>query len=558
LISACPMAYPLSPHTPTSAKLELSMECPTHLVRIHREIQVPEQVRGRRKTPSKQLAASATGAHVVRHSSVAATDVVLRHRPRRAREDPVSAQRDHIPSHLPERKLGDRENLPTPLQLIDVNGQSAHPFPLGAWPGDERLLHGCAAVCHKSLKEPLDFSSLRSAGQATASSAHVAEVTAQRERFRRTRSAQIPPVQTLPNELLSEIFRHVLQNSPARGIRPHPHDPVVTLTFVSRRWRLVASADRRLWTSIDASYSRTQPANLPTTRRIVSYSANLPLDLRLWLPTHTGALAEAHAVLCAQYRRWRRVDADVFRFGAFLEKQGATGGMPMLEYLRVHDSHTEKEELAYVLPAPRLRSLALHSPLPFVCSGATPWGQLTAYSGLAVVDGASILHLLANAETCELVGPVMDDALSEPVELPRVRALRVTRAAHLRLLAAPNLEVLEVPNETQSLPAIAAFLDRSHCNALREFRCGVDFLPKLSAILPLIPTLKTLGEALDPSDGGQFLASLRVCKEALSNVETIDIRLLGNAKADAGKYKGGASLGALLNGLAGISLAALR
>ncbi|KAI5826021.1 hypothetical protein K523DRAFT_281885 [Schizophyllum commune Tattone D] len=481
----------------------------------------------------------------------------------------LGAQRDHIPSHLPERKLGDRKNLPTPLQLIDVNGQSAHPFPLGAWPGDERLLHGCAAVCLKSLEEPLDVSSLRSAGQATASSAHVAEATAQRERFRRTRSAQIPPVQTLPNELLSEIFRHVLQNSPARGIRPHPHDPVVALTFVSRRWRLVASADRRLWTSIDASYSRTQPANLPTTRRIVSYSANFPLDLRLWLPTHTGALAEAHAVLCAQYRRWRRVDADVFRFGAFLEKQGAAGGMPMLEHLCVHNSHTEKEELAYVLPAPRLRSFALHSPLPFVCSAATPWGRLSAYSGPAVVGGASILHRLLNVETCELVGQVMDSARDEPVELPHLRALRVTHAAHLRLLVAPGLEVLEVPSETQSLTGIAAFLDRSrsasfldhpgstsfldnsHCSTLREFRCGVDMLPKLPTILPLAPELRTLGVALDSGGGERLLRSLLACREALAMVEALDIRLTGNVKS-------GASLGALGDGLAGVSLPALR
>ncbi|KAI5896094.1 uncharacterized protein SCHCODRAFT_02491071 [Schizophyllum commune H4-8] len=483
----------------------------------------------------------------------------------------LGAQRDHLSSHLPERKLGDRKDLPIPLQPIDVKGRYAHPFPLGAWPGDKRSLHGCAAICQKSLEGSLDVSDLRSAGRTTANSAHVAEVTAQRECFSRARPAQIAPIQTLPNELLSEIFRHVLQNSPARGVRPHPRDPVVILTAVCSRWRAVAAADRRLWTSIDASYSRTQPANPLTTRRIIAYSANLPLDLRLWLPSHTGALADAHAILCAHHRRWRCVDADVFRFGAFLEAHGATGGMPMLEHLCVHNSHTEKEELAYILPAPRLRSVALHSPFPFVCSYATPWGQLTAYSGPVVVDGVSVLHRLANVETCELVGQVVDDAHGEPIELPHLRALRVSHTAHLRLLVAPGLEVLEVPNEAQSLPAIASFLDRSRCSSsgdcssLSELRCSVDMLPKLPSLLLLAPTLKTLGVSLDPSDGERLLSSIRACKEALAKAEGIEFRPTGKSNCGAGNFKGhagntkvGASLEALLDGLADVSLAALQ
>ncbi|KAL1733397.1 hypothetical protein EV714DRAFT_234778 [Schizophyllum commune] len=446
------------------------------------------------------------------------------------------------------------------------NPYNQHPTLLDACPGGERVPHGRTVIDHIALDNPVSVSTLRCPGGAAASSTHVVEVTAQHDCARRAPPAQITPIQALPNELLSEIFHHILQDSPAHGVRPHPHDPVVALTFVCCRWRAVASADRRIWTSIDASYSRTQPANPLTTRRIVSYSGNLPLDLRLWLPSHAGALADVHAVLCAQYRRWRRADADVFRFGAFLEKQGATGGMPMLEHLCVHNSHTEKEELAYVLPAPRLRSLALHSPLPFVCSEATPWARLTAYSGPAVVGGSSILHRLEMVETCELVGQVQDDALSEPVELPHLRALRVTHAAHLRLLVAPGLAVLEVPSEANSLPAIAAFLDRSRCSSLREFRCGVDMMPKLPSILPLAPALRTLSVALDSLDGERhltqnserLLGSLSVCKEALAEVETIGIRLTGNLKGGAGKAEGGASLGALMDSLAGISLAALR
>ncbi|KAL1751844.1 hypothetical protein FB107DRAFT_251214 [Schizophyllum commune] len=477
----------------------------------------------------------------------------------------VRAGRAQMPvsSHLPERKLVDREDHSKPLQPVDVNGRYRHPILPDACPGGERVPHGRTVIDHIALDNPVSVSTLRCPGGAAASSTHVVEVTAQHDRARRAPPAQISPIQTLPNELISEIFHVILENSPARGIRPHPYDPVVALTFVCRRWRAVASADRRLWTSIDASYSRTQPANPLTTRRIVSYSANLPLDLRLWLPTHTGALAEAHAVLCAQYRRWCRVDADVFRFGAFLEKQGAVGGMPTLEHLCVHNSHTEKEEVAYVLPAPRLRSLALHSPLPFVCSVATPWGQLTAYSGPAVVDGASILNRLVNMETCVLVGPVMDNVQDEPFELPQLRALRVTHAAHLRLLIVPGLEVFEVPNEANSLPAIAAFLDRSRCTSLgrstlKEFRCGVDMLPKLPSILPLAPELRTLSVALDPMEGvvdlqgcEWLLGSLRARMEALAKVEVLDIRLTGNVK-------GGASLGALVDGLADVSLPALR
>ncbi|KAL1704703.1 hypothetical protein EV121DRAFT_291153 [Schizophyllum commune] len=467
----------------------------------------------------------------------------------RLRSVTLGTLRDHISSHLPERKLVDREDHPKPLQPVDVNGRCGHPISLDACPGGtQRVRLGRKDIDHIAHDNPVNISTLQCPGDAptTSSSTHVAEVTAQRERFK---PARLAPVHLLPNELLSEIFHHILQNSPAHGVRPHPHDPVIALTFVCRRWRAVASADRRLWTSIDASYSRTQPANPLTTRRVVAYSGNLPLDVRLWLPTHTGALAEAHAVLCAQYRRWRRVDADVFRFGAFLEKQGATGGMPMLEHLCVHNSHTEKEEVAYVLPAPRLRSLALHSPLPFVCSEATPWGQLTAYSGPAVVSGASVLHRLVNVETCELVGPVADDEQSEHVELPHLRALRVTHAAHLRLLVAPGLAVLEVPSEANSLPAIAAFLDRSRCSSLSEFRCGVDMLSKLPAILPLAPGLKTLSMTLDPSEGERLLSPLRACREALAEVETVDIRL-------AGDLKRGASLDALMDGLADVALAA--
>lgn len=364
------------------------------------------------------------------------------------------------------------------------------------------------------------------------------ELCEQLERFRLQCLALLAPIRALPSEILSEIFHHVKASSAANGVRPNARDVTVALTFVCRRWRAVAAADRRLWTCIDASYSRTQPAHPLITQRILAYSSDLPLDVRLWLPSHTGALADAHAALCSHHRRWRRVDADVFRFGAFLGRHGPAGGMPLLEHLLVHNSHTEEEELAHVLPAPRLRSLALHSPWPFLCAPTTPWTQLTAYSGPAVVDGLVVLPLLVNVETCDLLGRMEDagDAWDEAVELPRLYALRVSDAAYLRSVAAPNLEVCAVPPDRRSFSSTVAFLERSRCASLTELRCGPVDCAELHSIVTVAPRLKTLGVFLEAPGRIRSLAFIVECRKALAQIDTLDFYLRAPMK-DPGAWR---------------------
>ncbi|KAL1746877.1 hypothetical protein HDZ31DRAFT_17443, partial [Schizophyllum fasciatum] len=378
---------------------------------------------------------------------------------------------------------------------LDIRARYAPSIPLAIWSSDGPILeHRKADIGRILLALSTDIATLRRAKSLGAHPGNAsADLRLQLERFARHCLALTAPIRALPTELLSEIFRHVHAPRARRGVRPHARDPTVALTLVCRRWRAAAAADRQLWTRLDASYSRAEPAHPRVARRVLAYSRGLPLDVRLWLPAHGGALAGAHAALCAHCRRWRRVDADVFRFGAFLRAHGAAGGMPLLEHLRVRNSHTEAEELAYVLPAPRLRSLGLHSPCAFVCSAAAPWVQLVAYSGPAFVNGTCVLPLLGNVETCDLVGRVKGDELGEPVKLARLRALRVSDAAYLRLLITPFLEICETPD----LPAVAAFLRRSSCTSLKELRCTADDMRGLPAILSLEPALRTLGFFLD-------------------------------------------------------------
>jgi hypothetical protein len=98
---------------------------------------------------------------------------------------------------------------------------------------------------------------------------------AEREMRRRFMLCRLFPIDSLPNEILTEIFRFASwsANHPCEGINQR-----LWLTWVCRRWRSAALADMTLWNAVWFRDS------WPFTRSLtwLDRAGTAPLDIRLW------------------------------------------------------------------------------------------------------------------------------------------------------------------------------------------------------------------------------------------------------------------------------------
>ncbi|KAI0643456.1 hypothetical protein C8Q79DRAFT_181126 [Trametes meyenii] len=157
----------------------------------------------------------------------------------------------------------------------------------------------------------------------------------------------VPPVNTLPVELLVEIFQWVQRPSPPWDMwqmlffnLPRWHQ---VLPAVCSHWRNVAYGCPALWSNIEAGLER---CGLPLLKAFLARSSPLPLDVRLDLPHDASPYLEALRPHIARFRSFI-IDRVLPENGELLRSL-FDAPMPLLENITIYCSQDDLNGLEEV------------------------------------------------------------------------------------------------------------------------------------------------------------------------------------------------------------------
>ncbi|KAF7330062.1 F-box domain-containing protein [Mycena kentingensis (nom. inval.)] len=329
-----------------------------------------------------------------------------------------------------------------------------------------------------------------------------------------------PPIQRVPNEVLSEDFLDLVQQS---LMLDGGFCAALRVSHVCKRWRGVSLSTRRLWTSVPLK----QFANLEATKTLVQRSHPLPLSCTLARPL------EAHDLDDVLGSAWDRL-ADFFttQIAALHALNRLAAGAPfkLLRRLVVGplDIPDEKIPLALFANAPLLREAALtHTILPL------PFAQLTQLQ-LAHGSGDICLEAVRQCRNLTILNLAMNpwveigpQADVVPHTLPAVEEFALRFCPHpddARHCIEPMLAALD-------LPALVNFSlrftdDIEWPETAQRDHVFEGFLQRASKLRIMELVNCTL-------DSAQLLGALRntpaLEETALTHCETADERLFGRA-----------------------------
>nr|GAT50698.1 predicted protein [Mycena chlorophos] len=342
-------------------------------------------------------------------------------------------------------------------------------------------------------------------------------------------SAYAYPVQTLPDEIVSEIFLNYLPPYPICPPLFEKGSPT-TLTQICALWRQIAHKTPGLWRAIEvlvvSSKVYTAARQLTELATWVQRSRSLPLSVLVGEPSDDADLTSVLGVLLPHRDRLEYFGIDYFAFPLQDTKIEIEGLFPALRILDVRaPGSSPVGRLIGPLVTPRLTTALLD-----LCDALQlnwfldllPWAQLTRLSLRFVTpyDAARILPLAPNLEFCRVIFPransdepaaPLPDVPQASVKLPILRALLVAtldttpKEDVYRLLLALRLPALKKFYITEDEWSDALVGDAPLRGMIDSFSCQLDELHVVATdeaiklyrvALPSIPTI----EALD--DGG--------------------------------------------------------
>ncbi|KAJ7019882.1 hypothetical protein C8F04DRAFT_325418 [Mycena alexandri] len=311
---------------------------------------------------------------------------------------------------------------------------------------------------------------------------------AEREPLKELLETYIYPVLTLPNEIVSECFIHVLPPYPARPPTTGPLSPT-SLAQICRKWREIALSTPALWSSLTLTLeygkSEKQKSFLETwmaRSRAHPISVSL-IDEREEL--ELGALNPFFDTVCRVHSTHiQHLELRLLRLGDSNIALIQSTPMPLLSSLKIWVHHVDtKDPVKIFQNAPRLRTLELRH---FHAKLVLPWSQLTTFicHRIDFLDWASILReaatSLMHCEISELGTEQLNDHRLGVAPLPPLSALRSLifkpecYRAHgltkglLSALTLPVLRRLHIPEEyigRQPIHKLLGFIERSGCGA---------------------------------------------------------------------------------------------
>ncbi|KAJ7042966.1 hypothetical protein C8F04DRAFT_1075526 [Mycena alexandri] len=299
--------------------------------------------------------------------------------------------------------------------------------------------------------------------------------------------AGVHPIQTLPPEILGEIFVDFLPPYP--GLPPlsgllSPH----LLCRICRQWRAIALSTPRLWSAIriDAFQNDSdaeQARKLEILKTWLTRSSNCPLSLSLSGASYAPLLGDFIEAILAHRARWEHVDVLVPPKAAHLMR----GEMPLLRSL------TFGPILHYRGPTGASCSLFDHAPLLtdvvlggnfFTNQMRFPWAQLTHLNALCLIEWecADVLREAPRLVSFEVRVAPNPSNRGEDVDVPVhlllrdliLRPLEFHSSGYqqwnvLDRLTLPALCKLQVSEAHVTLRSLKAFMLRSRCT-LEELR----------------------------------------------------------------------------------------
>ncbi|KAJ7168995.1 hypothetical protein C8R46DRAFT_1218366 [Mycena filopes] len=289
------------------------------------------------------------------------------------------------------------------------------------------------------------------------------------------------PVATLPNEIVAEIFLHVLPEYPLCAPLAGAFSPTV-LTQICRKWRAIAVATPPLWRAIQgvldtARFERQLGAINTWITRSCACPLSLEIDTQQLSDGYAAKLITAIAPSCA---RWEHLKLHL-ALGKGRTLELLDGPMPLLRHL---DLQLQDGELAAPIvafrDAPLLSSVILNADALNI---TLPWSQLTSLTLLLVYprEGATVLTQTPNLMHCKLTlltpfGEIDRDLPN--ISLPRVETMSLVDGGYtvtpincyLHAFLVPALRRLEISEcllGPDPIDALRLFLAKAGC-AVRE------------------------------------------------------------------------------------------
>ncbi|KAF8207692.1 hypothetical protein K438DRAFT_1755126 [Mycena galopus ATCC 62051] len=259
----------------------------------------------------------------------------------------------------------------------------------------------------------------------------------------------IYPVLTLPPEIVSEIFIHIIPQYPCCPPLTGTLSPT-SLTHICRKWRAIALSTPALWRAIQLSLdSLPVEGQVHISDQWLKRSGSCRFSIQL-----DGYLGRIANVLTSVFRhatRWECLKLEVSPY-QLRELEGSN--MPLLSHLdlRLHeDSEVAVDAIAF-RDLPLLRSVTLND---IAASWVIlPWDQLTSLvlNSVYLHECVPILQQTSNLAHCELHIFASDADTIHVIDLPCLQSLvlihpgrRRDSGRYLESFIVPALRSLQIP-----------------------------------------------------------------------------------------------------------------
>ncbi|KAJ7623942.1 hypothetical protein DFH06DRAFT_758569 [Mycena polygramma] len=317
------------------------------------------------------------------------------------------------------------------------------------------------------------------------------------------------PVLTLPTELVSEIFLHVLPR--------YPNFPELTglssptpLTQICRRWRDIALGTPELWSAISSLNNNLDGRELRIFEFWLNRSRHCPLSITLATDV-AWACDELVEAVIPHRARWQHLKFEV----ESKHLRIFDGPMPLLRHLELitEDDGTEGDPIV-VHGVPLLRTVVLNDVAAVRI--VLPWTQLTSLTLIRVFPSefVAVLVQTRNLVHCEL--RVFHDSFSHAVshrdtriQLPCLESLTLVHCGihpvttdRLPTFVVPALRSLKIPETFLSpdpIGSLTAFISTSDCR-LEELHLTGERLPPGRSYREAFPSLREVSFSNEISD----------------------------------------------------------
>ncbi|KAF8918572.1 hypothetical protein CPB85DRAFT_994211 [Mucidula mucida] len=356
--------------------------------------------------------------------------------------------------------------------------------------------------------------------------------------FRDLHVSILPPIHTLPSEVLTKVFKMVVGCDLTSLRGPAIPAPSV-LRSVCKYWRRTAESEKRLWCCFDISAAPDDPTSVKTDTRELSISPafdvrltetlrlsgsqKLDFCVNLQLFHFPSPVSSANASvalppslkeLFANAARWRRVTFyNIGRVFSCLPRVGV-GDLDGLEHLSLKEiwdtnilAHDyDPTALAPFESAPELNSLWITVPSrPMVLNNFRSLSYLyldwqasrvlLSYRFIATYPTQLKYYHEVNGIGFEGIQSSLIE--SEPtILLPRLHYLRLSGIDILFRLQCPLLNRLILPalESTESVDRVVDFINRSSPQSLERVRVRVpnQVRAHITSLFPAIPSLQKL------------------------------------------------------------------